>query len=66
MYMNKYIKIETMKITSSSGIYKAIYHYDSDVLLFGKTKQQNFEISCKLFILRHPPKNTAPQSFKIK
>ena len=55
-----------MKITSSSGIYKAIYHYDSDVLLFGKTKQQNFEISCKLFILRHPPKNTAPQSFKIK
>ena len=35
---NKYTNKETKKITSSSGIYKAIYHYGSYVLLFGKIK----------------------------
>ena len=33
---NKYTNKETKKITSSSGVYKAIYHYGSYILLFGK------------------------------
>ena len=33
---------ETMKITSNSRIYKAIYHYSSYILLFGKKKLKNF------------------------
>ena len=35
------------KITSSSGIYKAIYHKGCYLLLFGKIKLQSYEISCK-------------------
>ena len=37
-----------MKVTSSSGILKAIYHNDSSyLLLFGNGKLQSFEISCE-------------------
>lgn len=37
-----------MKITSISGIYKAIYLYGSYILLlFEKTKIKYFEISCE-------------------
>ena len=35
-----------MKVTSSFGIFKVIYHNGSCLLLFGKRKLQSFEISC--------------------
>ena len=34
-----------MKLSSSSGTYKAIYQNDSYLLLFGKRILQSFEIS---------------------
>ena len=41
-----------MKVTSSSGILKAICHNDSSyLLLFGNGKLQSLEISCELFLL---------------
>ena len=43
--MEQVKKYEKMKVTSSSGIYKAIYYNDSNILLFGKTELRNFEIS---------------------
>ena len=36
-----------MKVTSSSGIFKTICDNGSNLLLFGKKKLQNFEISYK-------------------
>ena len=43
--MEQVKKYEKMKVTSSSGIFKAIYYNDSNILLSGKRKLQNFEIS---------------------
>ena len=43
--LNKYAHNEAIKIISSCGIYKALYHIDSYLLLFGNTKSQSFEIS---------------------
>ena len=61
---NKYENKVIRKLTSSSGIYKAIYHYVSYILLFGKTKWQNFELLYSLFLLfwnkHHPPISAAP------
>ena len=34
-------------LSSTSRIRKAIYHYDSYLLLFGNKKLQSLEISCK-------------------
>ena len=45
--MEQVKKYEKMKVTSSSGIFKAIYYNDSNILLFGKRELQNFEISWK-------------------
>ena len=43
--LNKYAHNEAIKIISSCGIYKALYHIDIYLLLFGNTKSQSFEIS---------------------
>ena len=49
--MEQVKKYEKMKVTSSSGIFKAIYYNDSNILLFGKRELQNFEISWEEFLL---------------
>ena len=42
---NKYAKNETMKVPSSSGIYKTVYYCGSYLLLLGKRKWQRFQIN---------------------
>ena len=45
---SKYIDYEKkIKITSSFGIFKTIYHDGSYLLLFGKRKLQNCGIPCE-------------------
>ena len=43
---NKYITYEKLKMTTSSGMYKTVYHNGSYLLLFGDRKLLSFEISC--------------------
>ena len=43
---NKCIKNEKMKTTSSSGIFKTIYHIGCTILLFGKIKLQSLKVYC--------------------
>ena len=43
--MNEYAKYEIIKVTSSSGIVKAIHNNGSYSLLFGEETLQSFKIS---------------------
>ena len=36
-----------MKVTSSSGIFKTVYHNGSYLLLFGERNSQSFETPCE-------------------
>ena len=47
----KYTNYEKIKITGSSGIYKAIYHSNSYLLSFGKINLNKFGISGEYFLL---------------
>ena len=42
---------EKIKLTSSSAIFKIIYHNGSQLMLFGKGKVQSLEISGEKFFL---------------
>ena len=41
---DRYTSYEKIKLTSSSTIFKTVYHNVSYLMLFGKRKSQNFEI----------------------
>ena len=41
------VNYEKVKISSTSGMHKTIYHNGSHLLLFGKKKLQRLEISCE-------------------
>lgn len=47
MYVEQIYNVQKLKINSSSGIQKTIYHNASYLLLFRKRQLLNFEISCE-------------------